>query len=82
MTYHYAESLFEMLACLKFQKVGWLKLDLFLLFQIREGRLQGVSQCLIREYRMVCHVMMGEVSNDFFEVFKRVCVYIHRIIFH
>ncbi|KAH9733649.1 3-hydroxyisobutyryl-CoA hydrolase 1 [Citrus sinensis] len=35
---------------------------------IREGRLQGVGQCLIREYRMVCHVMMGEVSKDFFEV--------------
>lgn len=34
---------------------------------IREGRLQGVGQCLIREYRMVCHVMMGEVSKDFFE---------------
>lgn len=34
---------------------------------IREGRLQGVGQCLIREYRMVCHVMRGEVSKDFFE---------------
>ncbi|ESR58758.1 hypothetical protein CICLE_v10020614mg [Citrus x clementina] len=34
---------------------------------IREGRLQGVGRCLIREYRMVCHVMMGEVSKDFFE---------------
>ncbi|XP_059633759.1 3-hydroxyisobutyryl-CoA hydrolase 1-like [Cornus florida] len=34
---------------------------------IREGRLQGVGQCLVREYRMVCHVMRGEVSKDFFE---------------
>ncbi|OMO95577.1 Crotonase superfamily [Corchorus capsularis] len=34
---------------------------------IREGRLQGVGQCLVREYRMVCHVMQGEVSKDFFE---------------
>ncbi|XP_034696623.1 3-hydroxyisobutyryl-CoA hydrolase 1-like [Vitis riparia] len=34
---------------------------------IREGRVQGVGQCLIREYRMVCHVMRGEVSKDFVE---------------
>ncbi|XP_007032272.2 PREDICTED: 3-hydroxyisobutyryl-CoA hydrolase 1 isoform X2 [Theobroma cacao] len=34
---------------------------------IREGRLQGVGQSLVREYRMVCHVMRGEVSKDFFE---------------
>ncbi|XP_024992415.1 3-hydroxyisobutyryl-CoA hydrolase 1-like [Cynara cardunculus var. scolymus] len=34
---------------------------------IREGRLQGVGQCLIREYRMVCTVMRGEFSRDFFE---------------
>lgn len=34
---------------------------------IREGRLQGVGQCLVREYRMVCHVMRGRVSRDFFE---------------
>ncbi|KAK2650927.1 hypothetical protein Ddye_018416 [Dipteronia dyeriana] len=34
---------------------------------MREGRLQGVGQCLIREYRMVCHVLRGEVSKDFFE---------------
>ncbi|KAI7736228.1 hypothetical protein M8C21_022678, partial [Ambrosia artemisiifolia] len=33
----------------------------------REGRLQGVGQCLIREYRMVCTVMQGEFSRDFFE---------------
>ncbi|GMJ11853.1 beta-hydroxyisobutyryl-CoA hydrolase 1 [Hibiscus trionum] len=34
---------------------------------IREGRLQGVGQCLVREYRMVSHVMRGELSKDFFE---------------
>ncbi|KAH7525241.1 hypothetical protein FEM48_Zijuj06G0204200 [Ziziphus jujuba var. spinosa] len=34
---------------------------------IREGRLEGVGQCLIREYRMVCHVLRGEVSKDFAE---------------
>jgi 3-hydroxyisobutyryl-CoA hydrolase len=37
---------------------------------IREGRLQGVGQCLIREYRMVCHVMKGEISKDFVEVLQ------------
>ena len=36
--------------------------------QIRQGRLQGVGQCLVREYRMVCHVMQGKLSRDFFEV--------------
>ncbi|KAI3851660.1 hypothetical protein MKX03_022305 [Papaver bracteatum] len=34
---------------------------------IREGRLQGVGQCLIQEYRMCCHVLRKEVSKDFFE---------------
>ncbi|KAK3015581.1 hypothetical protein RJ639_006611 [Escallonia herrerae] len=34
---------------------------------IREGRLQGVGQCLVRDYRMVCSVMRGKVSKDFFE---------------
>ncbi|KAA3471873.1 3-hydroxyisobutyryl-CoA hydrolase 1-like isoform X1 [Gossypium australe] len=44
-----------------------LKLTLLLHYQIRVGRVQGVSACLAREYRMVCHVMCGEFSNDFFE---------------
>ncbi|KAK3035470.1 hypothetical protein RJ639_034440 [Escallonia herrerae] len=35
---------------------------------IREGRLESVGQCLVREYRMVCSVMRGKVSKDFFEV--------------
>lgn len=34
---------------------------------IRQGRLQGVGQCLVREYRMVCHVLQGKFSKDFFE---------------
>ncbi|WCJ23095.1 3-hydroxyisobutyryl-CoA hydrolase mitochondrial [Euphorbia peplus] len=34
---------------------------------IREGRLQGVGQCLVREYRMVSHVVLGKLSKDFFE---------------
>ncbi|XP_050282742.1 3-hydroxyisobutyryl-CoA hydrolase 1-like isoform X2 [Quercus robur] len=34
---------------------------------IRQGRLQGVGQCLVREYRMVCHVVQGKLSRDFFE---------------
>ncbi|KAJ4727355.1 3-hydroxyisobutyryl-CoA hydrolase 1 [Melia azedarach] len=34
---------------------------------IREGRLQGVGQCFVREFRMVCNVLKGEVSKDFFE---------------
>nr|GMC83225.1 3-hydroxyisobutyryl-CoA hydrolase 1-like [Ipomoea batatas] len=35
---------------------------------IREGRLQGIGTCLIREFRMVCHVLKGEFSKDFVEV--------------
>nr|QWJ73355.1 3-hydroxyisobutyryl-CoA hydrolase 1-2 [Isatis tinctoria] len=34
---------------------------------IREGRFQGVGQCLVREYRMVCHVMKGAISKDLVE---------------
>lgn len=34
---------------------------------IREGRTQTVGECLRREYRMVCHVMRGDFSRDFFE---------------
>ncbi|VYS71548.1 unnamed protein product [Arabidopsis thaliana] len=41
---------------------------------IREGRLQGVGQCLIREYRMVCHVMKGEISKDFVEGCRAILV--------
>ncbi|CAA7017532.1 unnamed protein product [Microthlaspi erraticum] len=41
--------------------------DFVYYFQIREGRYQGVGQCLIREYRMVCHVMKGDISKDLVE---------------
>ncbi|KAL2901837.1 3-hydroxyisobutyryl-CoA hydrolase 1 [Bienertia sinuspersici] len=46
----------------------------FYYLQFREGRLQGVGQCLIREYRMVCHVLRGEVSRDFFEGCRAILV--------
>ncbi|KAK8604776.1 hypothetical protein V6N13_082249 [Hibiscus sabdariffa] len=35
---------------------------------IRVGRFQGVGPCLVREYRMVCHVLRGEFSKGFLEV--------------
>lgn len=41
---------------------------------IREGRLQGVGQCLVREYRMVCHVMRGKLSKDFIEGCRAILV--------
>ncbi|KMT17368.1 hypothetical protein BVRB_2g038240 [Beta vulgaris subsp. vulgaris] len=41
---------------------------------IREGRLQGVGQCLMREYRMVCHVLRGQVSRDFSEGCRAILV--------
>ncbi|KAL2461002.1 3-hydroxyisobutyryl-CoA hydrolase 1 [Abeliophyllum distichum] len=41
---------------------------------IREGRLQGVGKCLVREYRMVCNVMQGETSKDFFEGCRAILV--------
>ncbi|KAF8412812.1 hypothetical protein HHK36_000783 [Tetracentron sinense] len=34
---------------------------------IREGRLKGVRQCLVQDYRICCHVLRSEVSKDFFE---------------
>ncbi|KAK7286715.1 hypothetical protein RJT34_21916 [Clitoria ternatea] len=34
---------------------------------IREGRLLGIGQCLICEYRIVCHILRGHYSKDFFE---------------
>ncbi|KAK6935001.1 Enoyl-CoA hydratase/isomerase domain [Dillenia turbinata] len=35
--------------------------------QIRKGRLQGIGQCLIMEYRLGCHAVERKLSNDFFE---------------
>ncbi|KAL6560428.1 hypothetical protein OROGR_003987 [Orobanche gracilis] len=34
---------------------------------IREGRLQGIGKCLVREFRMLSHAMRGEVCKDFAE---------------
>ncbi|XP_019101015.1 PREDICTED: probable 3-hydroxyisobutyryl-CoA hydrolase 3 [Camelina sativa] len=41
---------------------------------IREGRLQGVGNCLIRDYRMVCHVMKGDLSKDIVEGCRAILV--------
>ncbi|XP_010510308.1 PREDICTED: probable 3-hydroxyisobutyryl-CoA hydrolase 3 [Camelina sativa] len=41
---------------------------------IREGRLQGVGECLVREYRMVCHVMKGDLSKDVVEAYRAILV--------
>ncbi|KAL9338587.1 hypothetical protein Peur_067604 [Populus x canadensis] len=34
---------------------------------IREGRKQGLEQCLIQECTIVCHIVRRTVSNDFYE---------------
>ncbi|KAL9680914.1 hypothetical protein QQ045_012695 [Rhodiola kirilowii] len=34
---------------------------------IRQGRLEGIQKCLIREYRTSCHVMLGNISKDVLE---------------
>ncbi|XP_068314631.1 3-hydroxyisobutyryl-CoA hydrolase 1-like [Pyrus communis] len=34
---------------------------------IREGRVQGIGECLVREYRITCHILQGEISKDFRE---------------
>ena len=35
---------------------------------IRGGRhLQEVGECIVREYRIICHVLRGEISKDFME---------------
>ncbi|KAJ0989960.1 hypothetical protein J5N97_008316 [Dioscorea zingiberensis] len=41
---------------------------------IREGRLQRIGPCLIREYRMICHIMRKEASEDFFEGCRAILV--------
>ncbi|KAF8673185.1 hypothetical protein HU200_048734 [Digitaria exilis] len=41
---------------------------------IREGRTQTVQECLHREYRMVCHVVRGDFSRDFFEGCRAILV--------
>ncbi|KAL3624556.1 3-hydroxyisobutyryl-CoA hydrolase 1 [Castilleja foliolosa] len=34
---------------------------------IREGRLEGIDKCLVREFRISCHAMRGDISKDHFE---------------
>ncbi|KAL6129313.1 hypothetical protein ACLB2K_072665 [Fragaria x ananassa] len=34
---------------------------------IREGRSQGLGECLVREYRIACRIARGEISTDFRE---------------
>ncbi|CAF1829772.1 unnamed protein product [Brassica oleracea var. botrytis] len=51
-----------------------IELTLCMKFQIREGRFQGVGKCLIREYRMVCHVLKREISKDFVEGCRAVVI--------
>ncbi|XP_074556556.1 3-hydroxyisobutyryl-CoA hydrolase 1-like [Curcuma longa] len=34
---------------------------------IREGRTQGIGHCLIKDYRLCCHILRKEASKDFFE---------------
>ncbi|KAK1408898.1 hypothetical protein QVD17_41034 [Tagetes erecta] len=41
---------------------------------IREGRLQGIGQCLIREYRIICTVLQGVFCRDFFEGYRALLV--------
>ncbi|PRQ57157.1 putative 3-hydroxyisobutyryl-CoA hydrolase [Rosa chinensis] len=32
---------------------------------IREGRFQGLGECLAQEYRIACHLMRGKIRSDF-----------------
>ncbi|XP_049351625.1 3-hydroxyisobutyryl-CoA hydrolase 1-like [Solanum verrucosum] len=41
---------------------------------IREGRLQGVGSCLVREYRIACHVLRGEFSKDVVEGYRAIFI--------
>ncbi|PHT39854.1 3-hydroxyisobutyryl-CoA hydrolase 1 [Capsicum baccatum] len=41
---------------------------------IREGRLQGVGSCLVREYRVICHVLRGEFNRDILEGFRAILI--------
>ncbi|KAK7386237.1 hypothetical protein VNO78_26305 [Psophocarpus tetragonolobus] len=34
---------------------------------IRQGRLLGIGPCLVCDYRIVCHILKGHYSKDFFE---------------
>ncbi|BBG97778.1 beta-hydroxyisobutyryl-CoA hydrolase 1 [Prunus dulcis] len=34
---------------------------------IREGRVQAIDECLVREYRITSHILRGQISKDFRE---------------
>ncbi|ONI23771.1 hypothetical protein PRUPE_2G207200 [Prunus persica] len=34
---------------------------------IREGRVQAIDECLVREYRITSHILQGQISKDFRE---------------
>ncbi|TMW94020.1 hypothetical protein EJD97_010863, partial [Solanum chilense] len=44
------------------------------MLEIREGRLQGVDSCLVREYRIFCHVLRGEFNKDILEGFRAIII--------
>lgn len=41
---------------------------------IREGRRQQLHECLVREYRMTCHVILQKISSDFYEGCRAILV--------
>eukprot|EP00271_Cylindrocystis_brebissonii_P007164 TRINITY_DN20395_c0_g1_i1.p1 TRINITY_DN20395_c0_g1~~TRINITY_DN20395_c0_g1_i1.p1 ORF type:complete len:436 (+),score=97.59 TRINITY_DN20395_c0_g1_i1:295-1602(+) len=41
---------------------------------IREGRRQGISECLRKEYRLTCKILESRVSTDFYEGVRAVLV--------
>ncbi|PHU10529.1 3-hydroxyisobutyryl-CoA hydrolase 1 [Capsicum chinense] len=41
---------------------------------IREGRLQGVGSCLVREFRIAYHMLRGEFTKDCFEGFGAILI--------
>ncbi|XP_055815784.1 3-hydroxyisobutyryl-CoA hydrolase 1-like isoform X4 [Solanum dulcamara] len=46
----------------------------FVSSDIREGRLQDISCCLVREYRMACHLLRGEFSKDVVEGYRAIFI--------
>lgn len=61
---HSEEWIYTAIQSLKKASPSSLKISLR---SIREGRMQGIGQCLVREYRMCSHVLRKDVSKDFFE---------------
>ncbi|XP_064964777.1 probable 3-hydroxyisobutyryl-CoA hydrolase 3 isoform X3 [Musa acuminata AAA Group] len=42
--------------------------------KIREGRLQGVDRCLMKDFRLCCHILRFEASKDFSEGCRAILV--------